>query len=69
MEAFIEYEGGGIFKRGFSTISTVPFLFIGKAACYKGEFQCGNGNCINADYQCDGDADCSDGTDEQGCGK
>ncbi len=30
-------------------------------------FVCGNGEQIPADYECDGDVDCDDGSDEIGC--
>lgn len=38
------------------------------AACRYFEYQCGSGNqCIPRSFQCDGDVDCQDGTDEIGC--
>lgn len=38
-------------------------------ACRYFEYQCGSGNqCIPRSFQCDGDVDCQDGTDEIGCG-
>ena len=33
------------------------------------EFRCSDGTCININWKCDGDADCSDKGDEEGCGK
>jgi hypothetical protein len=30
-------------------------------------FVCANGETVPTNWQCDGDADCSDGTDEQDC--
>ena len=40
-------------------------------ACRDNQFNCGvnNGGCIKASYRCDGDLDCGDGSDEDGCGK
>lgn len=32
--------------------------------CRPGEAVCKNLQCINADYRCDGDRDCEDGSDE-----
>ncbi|KAK4314055.1 hypothetical protein Pmani_014645 [Petrolisthes manimaculis] len=32
-----------------------------------GKFKCTNGQCVRKSYECDGDKDCSDGSDESGC--
>uniref|UniRef100_A0A8U8C0Q1 Uncharacterized protein n=1 Tax=Geospiza parvula TaxID=87175 RepID=A0A8U8C0Q1_GEOPR len=37
------------------------------AGCERGQFRCGDGRCIPADWRCDGARDCSDDTDEAGC--
>lgn len=37
--------------------------------CEPSQFQCGNGRCIPSVWQCDGDVDCTDGSDENMCGK
>ena len=44
------------------------FLLIGRLECNRDQFQCGNGNYINKAFECDGDNDCKDGTDEHRCG-
>lgn len=38
------------------------------AGCKAGEFTCDNGKCVNSTQHCDGDVDCQDGSDEEGCG-
>ena len=38
-------------------------------ACKSYEFTCDNGDCIYDSDACDGKEDCSDGSDEQGCGE
>ncbi|KAJ7345670.1 hypothetical protein JRQ81_001620, partial [Phrynocephalus forsythii] len=37
------------------------------AGCESGQFRCGNGRCIPAEWRCDGARDCSDDSDEAGC--
>lgn len=38
-----------------------------KKTCATDEFQCNNGHCIQSDWNCDTNKDCSDGSDEVSC--
>ena len=38
------------------------------SGCDSSEFQCSNGDCKPARYECDGHNDCGDYSDEQNCG-
>ena len=46
----------------------VLFVCFFTAYCYSDQWECDSGQCINEDYRCDGDDDCYDGSDEDGCG-
>lgn len=41
----------------------------GRVECRASEFRCSDGQCINLDWRCDGDADCDDHSDEINCRK
>ena len=53
------------------TLPTIPtgLCDAGTPACGSGEFLCRRGSCISAMWRCDGDNDCGDNSDEEGCGK
>ena len=38
-------------------------------SCQTGSFRCNNGTCISSSNHCDGNRDCTDGSDETGCSK
>ena len=50
-------------------ISVGPTLTPPDGRCRQYEATCTNGQCIPRDYLCDGEQDCSDGTDEASCGQ
>ena len=44
-------------------------MTICTVSCGSGAFRCSNGTCIRSSRRCDGNRDCTDGSDETGCGK
>lgn len=40
---------------------------LANITCNPEEFTCANGQCISKDFACNGQEDCSDGSDEEGC--
>ena len=44
-------------------------IFIADQICMIDQYQCDSGRCISREWRCDGDYDCSDQSDERGCGK
>lgn len=41
----------------------------GPGPCRVDQATCQNGQCISRDYLCDGETDCTDGSDESRCGR
>ena len=50
-------------------LNKLPFMYLNSGNCALDQFQCRNGDCINATAVCDYNNDCSDLSDEFGCGK
>ncbi|MEE6459243.1 hypothetical protein FKM82_000583 [Ascaphus truei] len=52
-------------------ISTCGLSWVhgARTLCEESQFQCSNGRCITSLWKCDGDEDCSDGSDESSCVK
>ena len=50
-------------------LNKLPFMYLNSGNCALDQFQCHNGDCINATAVCDYNNDCSDLSDEFGCGK
>ena len=50
-------------------LNMLSFMYLNSGNCTLDQFQCRNGDCINATAVCDYSNDCSDLSDEFGCGK
>lgn len=46
-----------------------PLLITDEPLCQDGFLACGDGNCIERGLFCNGEKDCTDGSDENSCGK
>ena len=49
----------------YYSVRLCPFICISAGGSY--EFICDNGQCVPSDFYCDGEDDCDDDSDEQGC--
>ncbi|XP_034337833.2 basement membrane-specific heparan sulfate proteoglycan core protein isoform X5 [Magallana gigas] len=56
-------------KATFAIKAIMDYTSIGKVpkTCLIGQYQCDNGDCIDAIFRCDSQQDCFDGSDEKNC--
>ena len=43
------------------------FDYLHADNCSNTSFECGSGECVPLSYQCNGESDCHDNSDEEGC--
>ena len=53
----------------FTLVQNILFIFIFITGCTSDQFTCTNGQCIPSADRCNDVSDCTDGSDEQGCGR
>ena len=46
----------------------LKFGISAEVSCGADQFTCSTGGCIDMEWHCDKDIDCSDGSDEENCG-
>lgn len=46
-----------------------PLLYTDEPICQENFLACGDGNCMERGFFCNGARDCNDGSDENACGK
>ena len=56
-------------KYTFEAQFILKFELLIAVSCGTGAFRCTNLQCIQSSDRCDGTRDCTDGSDEIGCGK
>ena len=60
-----------VFLRNNTDLNSISFFFSSakrpENGCHLDEFKCVLGGCIPEKWRCDSQADCRDGSDEEGC--
>ena len=70
---YSNYQFYIIFKKNLIYVTSLkkPTFYnkIFSGGCQPGQYQCGDGNCVNKNQICDGKYDCVDWADERDCSK